>query len=738
LGTGFQSDGSVNLTGGSVTIPASATIKISGGTLTGNNTFGVVTVQNGAYLELEAVTISGGYYVPSNSGSPAGGVTVSGGELLMKSGARITGNKGFNGGGVQVVNSGVLTMNSGSEVSENTATNSGGGVWVGSGGRFTLENGGKISDNLTGNQGGGGVYVGGGNSTTTTAVFTMNGGEISANRTETASGGSGGGVQVANGGAFTLEGGKISGNIAYHLGGGGVYVGGGSYANPPAVFTMNGGEISLNRAATIGSGASGGGVYVNYDADFIMNGGKILNNQAEGGDGGGLYSTIIHIHCQDPGYSGGTVAIKGDAVFSGNTAKALYEMTNDHETLYSSVVASGAAFSFPVESASGAFTRLTGFNNFDIGYYVGTPLYYPPVFTISFAPNGGSGQMDPVFVGASAQGYSPPYTYPLPANRFSRTGYQFTGWLSSADNQEYGDGHVYPGINQDILLTAQWRATNSGGGGGEPPETITRTYTVSFDGGGGDGAMESATVTEGGEYTLPPNAFTRTGYSFNGWLANDAESTEYADGAIVGYIVQDIQLTAQWRSETAEHTVSFDGGGGAGAMESVRVADGDDYTLPPNVFTRSGYTFLGWLATDADNTWYADEATIENIIQDIELTALWRANDSDGSSETQIDPSEPPLPTELGTEIPPDGNNLIPGDDGVYIEVDETGIPQGAWHWDEEVQEWVFEPYQPLADLPKTGGSEQPLWPLLAAAFAAGAFSRRLASGQRRAVTPKE
>ena len=38
--------------------------------------------------------------------------------------------------------------------------------------------------------------------------------------------------------------------------------------------------------------------------------------------------------------------------------------------------------------------------------------------------------------------------------------------------------------------------------------------------------------------------------------------------------------------------------------------------------------------------------------------------------------------------------------DGVYIELDENGVPLGEWNWDEELQEWVFDEYPtPLAGL---------------------------------------
>jgi uncharacterized repeat protein (TIGR02543 family) len=756
LGTDFQSGSLVNLTH-TVTIPANAVIKISGGTLQGprdeGNKFRILSVVANAYLEIEDVVVTGGWAPSDWSYYNAGGGVGVAGEFVMKSG-RITANTGGRGGGVTV---------------------------VGNSARFTLYDG-KIDNNLSPSSSGGGVLV------ENAALFTMKGGKIADN---TAS--SGGGVFLsamsANGATFVMEGGEISGNSVPNL---------------------------------------GGGVYVYWNTHFSMNAGLIADNTAY--RGGGVYSDLLYAVIQNS-YTPGNfhdLHIGPDAVFSGNTAGALYKMTNDHEGLYAEVVDPGAVFSFPEEALSSPpkAARLTGFNDFDIGYMQGNPIYYPPVYTISFAPNGGTGQMAPVLVGASAStGYQTPYTYPLPPNTFTRSGYSFSGWLADdvtstpyADEAtvenidqdiiltaqwlpvpppEYtvsfeagggtgsmasasvteGDDYILPpnaftrsgyafsgwlandvantpyadeatieNIDQNIILTAQWRYIDSGGGGSDPPEPpppVVRTYTVSFAAGGGTGAMAAAKVTEGKDYTLPPNAFTRMGYTFNGWLANDAENTVYAAEAVIGPVVRDIQLTAQWRPEITEHTVSFAAGGGTGAMASVKVADGADYTLPPNAFTRTDYAFNGWLANDAEHTEYADGAVIGYIVQDIQLTALWRVTDEDTSAETPVEPSEPPSPPaepeeSLEPDLPPDGNNLIPGDDGVYLEVDETGVPQGVWHWDEAAQAWVFEPSQPLEDLPKTGGSEPLPWPLLTAAFTAGAFSLRVAAGQRRAVASKE
>jgi hypothetical protein len=57
---------------------------------------------------------------------------------------------------------------------------------------------------------------------------------------------------------------------------------------------------------------------------------------------------------------------------------------------------------------------------------------------------------------------------------------------------------------------------------------------------------------------------------------------------------------------------------------------------------------------------------------------------------------EPPVPTTPG-------NSIVPGDNGVYIEFDEDGVPLGEWRWDEPTEQWIFDEYPPLANLPQTG-----------------------------------
>jgi hypothetical protein len=48
---------------------------------------------------------------------------------------------------------------------------------------------------------------------------------------------------------------------------------------------------------------------------------------------------------------------------------------------------------------------------------------------------------------------------------------------------------------------------------------------------------------------------------------------------------------------------------------------------------------------------------------------------------------------------------LVPGDDpDVWVELDIDGTPLGEWHWDEDLQDWIFVEYPPpLGNLPRTG-----------------------------------
>ena len=90
----------------------------------------------------------------------------------------------------------------------------------------------------------------------------------------------------------------------------------------------------------------------------------------------------------------------------------------------------------------------------------------------------------------------------------------------------------------------------------------------------------------------------------------------------------------------------------------------------------------------------------------------------DPKPEPKPDPEpEPPIvPTDDEPNVPVPtnpGSTLVPDDYGCYIEIDENGVPQGKWHYDEEEDVWIFEAFPPLGNVPQTGNGAASTYLLL-------------------------
>lgn len=138
-------------------------------------------------------------------------------------------------------------------------------------------------------------------------------------------------------------------------------------------------------------------------------------------------------------------------------------------------------------------------------------------YTVRFLAGGGSGTMENETV---------PYgDYILPECGFTAPeGQMFKAWL--INNQEYAAGEVYK-ITGDTLIMPVWK---------------TRTFTVSFDAGGGSGQMNDVNDIIS-YYTFPACMFTAPdGMQFRAWKIGEEEQAP-------GYrlrLTDDIKLTAVW------------------------------------------------------------------------------------------------------------------------------------------------------------------------------------------------
>jgi len=240
-------------------------------TLTLNTNENMFYIRSGVTLTIDVnITLVG------RSTNNSALVYVSGGNLIMNNGAKITGNNANNasGGGIYINSSGTFTMNGGT-ISGNSAYR-GGGIHMETNNGIVIINGGTISGNTASSEGGGGIFVLSG------TVIIYNG-VISKNKDKGTRGG--GGIYISYGN-LTIYGGTISGNTT-------AYSGGGVYASSSNVnFVMYGGIISGNSANSYGGGiwsySYNGGIFKKIPSNGEQNSGKIYGSDAVGIDAEGI------------------------------------------------------------------------------------------------------------------------------------------------------------------------------------------------------------------------------------------------------------------------------------------------------------------------------------------------------------------------------------------------------------------------------------------------------------------
>ncbi len=82
---------------------------------------------------------------------------------------------------------------------------------------------------------------------------------------------------------------------------------------------------------------------------------------------------------------------------------------------------------------------------------------------------------------------------------------------------------------------------------------------------------------------------------------------------------------------------------------------------------------------------------------------------------TQPDPGIPGGTVREAPPVPNEPERVILAeiDDAgeiIFLELDDGGVPLGAWHWEEEPQEWVFEEYPtPLGAWETSPATDEPL-----------------------------
>lgn len=208
----------------------------------------------------------------------------------------------------------------------------------------------------------------------------------------------------------------------------------------------------------------------------------------------------------------------------------------------------------------------------------------------------------------------------LTYNTFTRNGYVFNGWKTSANGQsvDYADGAQYL-FTSSTTLYADW----------------SPVFTLTFNANDGSGTPAETTQTGSGATWLNGNSFSRNGFSFDGWnTLPGGGGTSYTDGDVFT-LSANTTLYAQWLA--LSFLITFEANDGSGAQTTQQGVGST--SLTPNTFTRSGYAFTGWdTLPGGGGTTYAD-ADLFTITSNETLYATWspvftltfNANDGTGT-----------------------------------------------------------------------------------------------------------
>ena len=154
-------------------------------------------------------------------------------------------------------------------------------------------------------------------------------------------------------------------------------------------------------------------------------------------------------------------------------------------------------------------------------------------YTVTFDANGGSGTIANISVEEGSE-------ITLPKNTFTKTGYSFAGWATSADgNVSYSDKAKIT-VTGNITLYAKWTAI---------------TYTITYEPNGGTNADGNPASYTFETETITLLAPSRQYFDFGGWYTDSEFSDSSKKNEITKGSTGNIMLYAKW-TVAAENAVN--------------------------------------------------------------------------------------------------------------------------------------------------------------------------------------
>lgn len=579
---GWQSDTST--VGANVTFPTSGTVSNNVTlTATWNPIACTISSTTASGYVVQRVTANGSCVWSTPTGITAIEVAVIGGG-----GGGGFGDNGGGGGAGEVLVSGTATLSSSTVTGSSTISATPGAetvITIGTGGTSGAPTG-STEANATSAW----------STSSGTSRFGGNGSATSFGNISAAGGGGGGGNTRVSGAAGGSGGGAASGGTA-------------GAAGSSSATT---GWTSFRNAGSIGGAGSGGGA-------------GSAGTNARGGSG----VTVFGVRVAGGGGGWGKVGSENsltDAVLGGNGRLASGTW--------------GYAGSVGAYTSNGVAGTGTGGGGGALGGSGSVIIRYAVVVDYTYNANGGTGTAP---AGGSVQGGT---AFTTAANPFTRVGYTFAGWYTTASGTG-GNDYTENASNTmqisatAIVLYAKWTAS---------------ALVITFDEQGGS-SISDGSVNVGASILTAPTAPTRAGYTLAGWSTTSTGSVvsfPYVHGQSESFT-----LYAIWNANTL--TVTYNSQGGS-AVTAGSVATDAKILAAPTAPTKTGYTFSGWSTTTTGSVVSFTGGYTHGQTANFTLYAIWAANaltvtyDSKGGSSVTSDTvnvgasiaSAPTAPTKTG------------------------------------------------------------------------------------------
>ncbi len=247
-------------------------------------------------------------------------------------------------------------------------------------------------------------------------------------------------------------------------------------------------------------------------------------------------------------------------------------------------------------------------------------VWKPNQYTVKYNANGGSGSM-------SSTTHKYDESKALAANKFTRSGYIFLGWATSASasTAKYSDGASVKNLTSSngatVTLYAVWKKGN------KPAAPVV--------------SINKTTITEGESVTLTWSAVSDvTNYWVSGFKGEERVMGEIDNSrskkltlpaGAYSFSVVAInsfgETTGNWVEFTVKertYTLTYNANGGSGAPSSQSGAV--SYTVSSTKPSKSGYTFLGWSTSSSATTATHVGGNKISLSSNTTLYAVWKKN----------------------------------------------------------------------------------------------------------------